>query len=195
MQLKYPSVSKNIFYDAMQDDLAQKYLGALRKHHEDTYRHSCRVALLSIDIGLENTIVGQGLKDLALGALLHDIGKLQTPTAILDKGGELDECERLIIKNHPRDGFDELQNVSHTIRYIVVSHHEWKKDSYPRKLHRVPLGKEEILAEIVAAADIFDTLASRRSYKPPFSRAEIEQGMEEQFLGSRQRIAQALDLY
>ena len=195
MQLKYHSVSKNIFYDVMKDDLAQKYLGALRKHHEETYRHSCRVALLSIDVGLESPLVGQRLKSLALGALLHDIGKLQTPTAILEKEGALGECERSVMNNHPQEGFKILQDLPCAVRYIVVSHHEWKKDSYPRKVHRMPLGKDDSLAEIVVAADIFDALAYRRSYKPPFPKEEVERILCEQFTGDKTLIPLILGRY
>ena len=82
---------------------------ALKAHHYETYQHSLRVGLLSIDLGYENFDLEEDLKILGSAGLLHDIGKLKVPLSILTKEAELTEEERTILSAHPRWGFLELK--------------------------------------------------------------------------------------
>jgi HD-GYP domain-containing protein (c-di-GMP phosphodiesterase class II) len=118
---------------------------------------------------------------------MHDVGKLGVPDAILTKPGPLTPAERLIIENHTTFGAKILEGSDSELlevsRQIAWSHHEkWDGTGYPRRLKQ-----EEIPIEgrIVAIADVFDALTSRRPYKPAFtldtSREMILAGRGSQF--------------
>ena len=70
------------------------YLADLQRHHDDTYEHSLRVALLSIDLGYENEVADADRRSLSLAGLLHDLGKTDIDEAILSKASSLGEEER-----------------------------------------------------------------------------------------------------
>jgi HD-GYP domain-containing protein (c-di-GMP phosphodiesterase class II) len=104
------------------------------------------------------------LSSLGLGLLLHDIGKIAVPSAVLNKPGKLDPKEWEIIKTHPRAGVELLEgsNWSPLVKAVVLRHHErWDGSGYPD-------GKmgEEIhqMARVAAVADVFDAVTSDRPY-------------------------------
>jgi response regulator RpfG family c-di-GMP phosphodiesterase len=110
-------------------------------------------------------------------APLHDIGKAALPDHILNKPGPLDASERLIMQTHTTIGADTLREVArqhpfataflHVAIDIARSHHErWDGSGYPERLagESIPL-----VARLVAIADVYDALRSRRVYKPGLS--------------------------
>ncbi|WP_312854646.1 HD-GYP domain-containing protein [Pallidibacillus pasinlerensis] len=117
--------------------------------------------------------------------LLHDIGKINIPDAILTKPGKLSDNEYEIIKTHPIVGAEAIKDVEGIADYIdvVYHHHErWDGKGYPEGL----VGEETpLLARITAVADAFDAMTSSRSYRPalPFEEAckRIEAGKGSQF--------------
>jgi putative nucleotidyltransferase with HDIG domain len=130
-----------------------------------TANHSRRVARYA-----EATAHELGLSDAEAlivreGALLHDLGKVSVPDAILGKNGPLDEDERMIIERHPVVGANVLiNNESFTdVRACVLHHHE-RVDGrgYPDRLcgNDVPMS-----ARIVAVADAYDAMTSDRPYR------------------------------
>jgi len=110
---------------------------------------------------------------------LHDIGKVGIPDAVLQKPGKLTPAEFAVMKHHSALGADTLAaaaahrpNVGYLVmaRQIAQSHHErWDGSGYPQGLsgEDIPLA-----ARIVAVADVYDALTSRRAYKDAFSHAE-----------------------
>ncbi|WP_426348032.1 HD-GYP domain-containing protein [Alloiococcus sp. CFN-8] len=131
-----------------------------------TYNHSINVALLSLVIGLGIQLPLRDLKDLCVGALIHDIGKVLIHRDIITKEGSLTSDEYTYVKKHTTKGFDYLRNVpsiSTSVRLIALQHHE-RVDGlgYPGGLTR-----DEIhpLAKIVAVADVYDALTSHRPYR------------------------------
>ena len=117
------------------------------------------------------------LAKIALGLLLHDIGKLMIPPEILNKPGKLTEAEWTEIRKHPQTGADMLgDNISFVIRAVVKQHHErWDGLGYPD-------GKagEEIhqFARIAAVADVYDAVTADRPYReamPPHRGVKIIQ--------------------
>ena len=113
---------------------------------------------------------------LRIGALLHDVGKVGIPDAILKKPGKLDDAEFAEMKRHTEIGarlFAGLRtDFDETAAEIALAHHErWDGKGYPRGLagEEIPL-----FARIVAVADVFDALSSRRAYKDAWPREKIE---------------------
>ena len=132
------------------------------------------------------------LQDIAVYGVLHDMGKLYVPIEILDKNGPLDTRERDIMNQHPRQGFLELSKFGDSLAGLVaVGHHEYKKNSYPRKQRRDDSSVSRI-SEIVALADICDALVHPRAYKPGMNKSTVERILREQFTGNPQLINLAL---
>lgn len=144
-------------------------INQLRVTDEYTYSHSVNVAMLSSIFAKE---LGYGkimVKEIALGALLHDIGKVRIPPEILKKPAKLTEYEMEIMKLHPVKSWDMLKEVglNYTICDIVRHHHERiDGKGYPDRLSGEQLSKN---AMIVGIVDIYDALISERPYKKPLS--------------------------
>ena len=150
-----------------------------------TAGHSRRVFLYSIEIakamgGLENQ-----MRNIAMGAWLHDIGKLAIPDAILLKPGPLTEEERENMQRHSQIGYDLVKGIPFLAdaAEIIFAHHERSDGGgYPRGLKEweIPAG-----ARIFAVADTFDAMTSDRPYRRalPFqaSREVIERGAGKQY--------------
>ena len=137
----------------------------LERKDRSTEEHTRRVAELAVAIGDELGLAPGRLRELALGGLLHDMGKLAVPDAILGKPGALDDEEFAIIRRHPGDGDELLADLGYSarIRRMVRGHHERLDGSgYPDAL----LGEElDLETRILAVADVFDALVSPRVYR------------------------------
>ncbi|PJO40095.1 HD-GYP domain-containing protein [Lysinibacillus xylanilyticus] len=133
---------------------------------EYLYQHSFQVTLYSIAIAKELGYSAEDLRLIAIGALLHDIGKLMVPKEILTKPDRL-SCEEFeTMKQHTRYGFDLLRNL-HSISLIVAhcafQHHERIDGSgYPRGLVDFEIHP---FAKIIGVADVFDAVTTSRVYR------------------------------
>jgi len=115
------------------------------------------------------------------GAMLHDVGKLVVPSAILNKPGPLDAAERAIMETHPAAGVDLLDEIDFPwdVRPMIRHHHErWDGTGYPDGLSgdRIPLE-----ARILCVADVWDALTTDRPYRAAFARGDalaIMRGLE-----------------
>ena len=131
-----------------------------------TYNHSINVALLSLVIGLAIKLPLNDLKDLCVGALIHDIGKVLVNKDLIIKKGSLTSEEYISVKKHTIKGFSYLKNIpniSTAVRLIALQHHE-RVDGlgYPAGLTGDQINP---LAKIVAVADVYDALSSHRPYR------------------------------
>jgi putative nucleotidyltransferase with HDIG domain len=138
-----------------------------------TEEHTRRVATLAVQLGERLGLSPSRLRTLAIGGLLHDIGKLSVPSEILSKPGPLDDDEFAVIKEHPERGREllaELGGFDEPVRRLVLDHHERLDGSgYPRGLR----GKElDISTRILAVCDVYDALVSVRAYRPPWSQEQ-----------------------
>jgi HD-GYP domain-containing protein (c-di-GMP phosphodiesterase class II) len=143
---------------------------AVEARDENTRGHNLRVAELALRIGKAMGLPTDTLRTLARAGLLHDVGKIGIPDAILSKPGALDADEWTVIKRHPELGHAILSRVDR-LRHeaeIVVAHHERLDGSgYPRGLRGEAIPLE---SRILAVADTYDVLVSDRPYRKAFDR-------------------------
>jgi putative nucleotidyltransferase with HDIG domain len=130
-----------------------------------TRGHSERVAALAVAVGEELGLAPQQLKTLAYGGLLHDVGKIGIPEAILHKAASLAPAELKQMRAHPAIGAGILRGITFLEAAVpaVRSHHErWDGGGYPDHLagEAIPL-----VARIVNAADTFDACTTLRPYQ------------------------------
>ena len=137
-----------------------------------TLGHGERVAALAILVGQQMRVPAPKLRAIAAGALLHDVGKIGIPDAVLHKRGPLDVQEYDVIKEHTTRG-DTMISAAHAgpiERAVVRHHHErWDGTGYPDQLAGEAIPLE---ARIVAVADVYDALRSNRAYREARSRAD-----------------------
>ncbi len=130
-----------------------------------TRSHSARVAALARTVAEEMRLGSDELRRVQLGALLHDIGKIGIPDAILNKPGPLSPDEWVLMRTHPAVGASILAAVEplRDLVPIVRTHHErYDGNGYPERLAGDDIPIE---SHIVAAADAFEVIVSRRAYK------------------------------
>lgn len=140
--------------------------------------HSLNVCLLSIVIGLAAKMSSSELKELALGSLLHDIGKLCIPEHILEKPGAHTAEETLEVRKHTEHGYNIVQlsnQVSPTAACVVQQHHE----RYNGSGYSSGLQAEEIhpFGRICAIADVFEAMTADRIYRPAIPRKMVIENM------------------
>jgi HD-GYP domain-containing protein (c-di-GMP phosphodiesterase class II) len=140
---------------------------------EYTERHTRRVALRAVQVGEALGLSASRLRTLAIGALVHDIGKLSIPDAILKKPGPLDDEEYAIIKEHPERGYrllNELGGFSEAVRHLVRDHHErLDGGGYPRGLSERQI---DLDTRILTVCDVYDALISKRVYRGAWAHDE-----------------------
>jgi putative nucleotidyltransferase with HDIG domain len=134
-----------------------------------TAGHSQRVTEMSVEIGRTMGLNARALDALARGGLLHDIGKIAVPTSLLNKPGPLTAEEFALMKEHPRTGariLEPIPEYGHLIP-IVLQHHEWfDGNGYPFGLAGEAIDQG---ARILAVADVYDALTSKRPYREALS--------------------------
>jgi len=139
-----------------------------------TGSHSVRVREIACVVARKLGVSGEELEDISHGALLHDIGKIGIPDAVLLKPGPLTPEEWAIMKQHPEIGYNIIRSSPFLLRAseIVLSHQEkFDGSGYPRGLkgHDICLG-----ARIFAIGDAYDAMRSDRLYRKALSRGEAE---------------------
>ena len=139
-----------------------------------THRHSERVALLARRLGAELNLEESELETVELSGLLHDVGKIAVPDAILNKPGKLTADEFEEMKKHPGHGSRILENIQNAAVKAVLPgvkhHHEtWDGRGYPDGLRGEDI---PMLARLIGIADFYDALTSARSYRAAMSHDE-----------------------
>ncbi len=147
---------------------------------KETEGHSRRVTELSLALGHRLGLDEDALTNLRRGALLHDIGKMGVPDAILQKPGSLTNEEWTIMERHTTFARDLLWPITFLRPALDVpySHHEkWDGSGYPEGL----AGKDIPLpARIFAVADVYDALTSDRPYRPAWDRSRALEHIRKQ---------------
>lgn len=140
-------------------------VSALDAREHETSDHSQRVVKYTTAIAVKMGISGDELDEIGRGALLHDIGKIGVPDAVLLKPGKLTPDEWTEMRKHPDIGFRMIKSIPFltTPAEIVLSHQErFDGNGYPRKLHRNEI---HIGARIFSVADTLDAMTSDRPYR------------------------------
>jgi len=144
---------------------AMLQLSGLKDYDEYTYYHSANVAVLALALGSAITSDYRFLSSLATGALLHDIGKLTVDTDIINKPGVLAPDEWAAMRRHPITGaqmVSRLPGMDRSAVVIVFEHHmHYDGTGYPT---RSVARRQHLASRIVAVADAYDAMTSRRSY-------------------------------
>jgi putative nucleotidyltransferase with HDIG domain len=138
---------------------------ALEARDDYTRGHSQRVCDLSVMIGSKLGLTPDALEELRIGTILHDIGKIGVPDAILNKPGRLTEDEFNFMRTHPVIGYEICRPLmlSDGVLMIIRNHHEKLDGSgYPDGLKG---GELPLSLRIVCVADAFDAMSSRRPYR------------------------------
>src|SRR5437588_2138083 len=130
-----------------------------------THGHSRRVARHAVVIAIRIGLPEQQVATIRAAAALHDVGKINTPRAVLHKPGRLTDVELGLIELHPVDGAEIVSTLGDPELTAMVRHHHERRDGtgYPDGLSgdEIPLG-----ARIIAVADTFDAITSTRPYRP-----------------------------
>ncbi|MFC1720978.1 HD-GYP domain-containing protein [Patescibacteria group bacterium] len=198
--------SLGLHKELLQSESIKKHLGEIKNHHKESYEHSVRVGLLCIDLAYENELSDDEVRLAGESGLLHDLGKSSVSKEILSKDARLNDEEREEVNGHPRNGFIKMNGEEYDkIRRICIAHHEYKKGKYPRSGNdrRKKVREESVdrrngnnglskIIQIVAIADMFDALTSRRAYKKAFPKSEVEKIIREQFTGDEKFIKQVM---
>jgi len=158
---------------------------ALETRDFETHGHSERVVTFSLRLGHEIGLEKAAMRDLELGALLHDIGKIGVPDAVLRKPAKLDEEEWAKMRLHPQHGQMILRNIPFlegAARVVAQHHEQWDGTGYPTGLRGEAI---DIGARIFAVVDAFDAMVSDRVYRKgrPYEAAleELERCSGQQF--------------
>jgi HD-GYP domain-containing protein (c-di-GMP phosphodiesterase class II) len=150
-----------------------------------TAGHSRRVTLAALQLGQAMGLPPRALEVLVRGTLVHDVGKLEVPDAVLNKPGPLTPEERRVVQRHPVAGYELGARLGFLPEELVIvrHHHErWDGTGYPDGLkgQQIPL-----LARIVAVVDVYDALTSDRAYRrawtPAQARAYVRERAGTQF--------------
>ena len=174
--LEKANVELIMAYDATIEGWSQ----ALELRDQETRGHSARVLDLTLRLAAAMNLPDKEMQDIRRGVLLHDIGKIGIPDAILHKPGPLTDEEWEIMRKHPQYAFDMLAPIVYLRNSLDIPycHHEkWAGTGYPRHLkgETIPLA-----SRIFSIVDVYDALTSDRPYRKAWSREKTIEYIIEQ---------------
>lgn len=166
MGLHFQQAFGSILDDLMQNKQMVAHLANISTHSPSLYHHSVNVAVLATAVGMSIGYNRSQLIELGVGAMLHDIGKVQLPAELLQKKERWNEAEMEIAKQHCMLGFNLLRkehDISLLSAHICLQHHERLDGSgYPQGLKGKNIHE---YAQIVGICDIYDSLTSPRPWR------------------------------
>jgi HD-GYP domain-containing protein (c-di-GMP phosphodiesterase class II) len=168
---KMPSVDqardavRSVVDNILENKGAMLELSGLKDYDEYTFFHSVNVTILSIALG---SLISQNrrfLNSLGVGALMHDVGKMTVELEVLNKSGSLSPEEWDLMRMHPVYGAEVaagMRGLDRSSIVVILEHHmRYDLDGYP---DRRPRRAQHLTSRIVAVADAYDAMTSRRSY-------------------------------
>jgi len=164
-----PVIAHMIRYPVMRSVVSR-----LERHDECTCRHSIGVAIMAGIIGQALGLGESGLRELTIAGLIHDVGKAMVPPEILNKPGKLTPEEFERVKSHTVHGYMIIRNIaglSERLALVALRHHEREDGSgYPHGLRGDEMDE---FSKIVAVADVFHAMISKRAYRDPVPLHEV----------------------
>jgi HD-GYP domain-containing protein (c-di-GMP phosphodiesterase class II)/HAMP domain-containing protein len=172
-------IAVTLYNAQLYEDLESSYLSAVRAlansiDAKDPYTrgHSERVARYSVEIGRTLNLNSDEIKNLHVGALLHDIGKISISESIINKNSKLSDSEYETMKTHPARGAEIIEParfLREKVPLIRYHHERYDGKGYPEGLkgNEIPL-----MARIVCVADSYDAMTSKRAYRDTMPRQE-----------------------
>jgi HD-GYP domain-containing protein (c-di-GMP phosphodiesterase class II) len=155
------------------NNLLMALLGAIEVKDSYIQGHGKRVTEVCLAIGAKMNFSAVELRDLYVGAVLHDVGKIVgTDEEMLNKPERLDQREEIIMREHPLKGsllVVGIDNMAHILPTILHHHERWDGKGYPGKLkgEQIPLH-----ARIVAIADAYEAMVAPRAYRGALTQEE-----------------------
>ena len=185
----------------MRNPDACMWLARLKNKDSYTYKHSLGASVWAVALGRQIGLPKVDLKNLAVGSMLCDVGKLRLPDGLLNKQGRLSKGEFTMVKSHVELGLEALKEspgVNKQILDIVAYHHErFNGRGYPHKLkgNKIP-----VLSRIAAIADCYDAMTSERVYaaaiSPSLAVRKLYEWRDEDFQSELvEEFIQAVGLY
>ena len=164
-----------------QDRTSLMALTALKKYDNYTFTHMVNVSVLAMSQARALNLDGPMLREFGFAALMHDIGKVNTPLEVLNKPGKLEKDEFEVMKRHVIDGAHILRKTPEmpALAPIVAFEHHLKQDlsGYPENIGHRDLN---LCTMVVSIADVFDALRSNRPYRQGLATDRIRSIMGEQ---------------
>ncbi len=172
--VKVESVVSNMVNSIFRNQDALLSMGRLKKIDEYTYMHSMTVGVLMIAFGKHLGFDKDTLQKIGIGAMLHDIGKMNVPEELLTSDRKLLDHEYEIMKQHvvhSRTLLENTEGISETSIKIAAQHHERIDGSgYPDGLKGEDISS---LGKAAAIADVYDAMTSKRKYQPRYEPTEV----------------------
>jgi len=174
IDIKSCSEANNILVDEVVSKIDKiKGINELKVFDKYTFSHTVNVSSMSTALGVILGLSDTQVSELALGALLHDVGKMLVPKEILLKPGKLEPEEFEIMKTHTTKGYEYIKaknDVPERIAKVALEHQEkFGGFGYPNELKGEQIS---YYAQIVSVIDVYDALTSRRVYKMEMSNAD-----------------------
>lgn len=161
------SSARKLVSEVLRNRRAMVHLTEIRTHDDYTFAHSVDVCTLSVLVAVHLGYTEIRLQELAMGALLHDVGKTKVSSLLLNKQSPLDDDEMSLMRGHSMYGFDLLRNCKGKMTlpsiHISLQHHEkFDGSGYPRGLSGADIHE---YSRIVSIADVYDAITSDRPYR------------------------------
>ena len=155
-------------------------LARLKNADDYTYMHSVAVCALMIALGRQLGIDSDLLASVGMAGMLHDIGKIAIPDKVLNKPGKLTDHEFMIVRTHPKLGWDMLKvspDIDELALDVCLHHHERADGTgYPDRISGDAL---TLFERMGAVCDVYDAITSARCYKPGWAPAQAIRKMAE----------------
>jgi putative nucleotidyltransferase with HDIG domain len=172
--VKVENVVSNMIKSIFRNQDALLSMGRLKKIDEYTYMHSMTVGVLMITFGKHLGFDKETLEKIGIGAMLHDIGKMNVPQELLLSDTKLNDDEYELMKQHvvhSRTILEKTEGIPETSIQIAAQHHERIDGSgYPKGLKGDEISR---LGKAAAIADVYDAMTSKRKYQPKYEPTEV----------------------